>query len=73
MVVVEYINPNFALITGFWVDQSNYAYYMRKFHNKALKNRIYGNAANQVFRSSIDDDAKLAIFSNSTKLKQPTG
>ena len=36
-------------------------------------NRIYGNAANQVFRSSIDDGAKLAIFSNSTKSKQPIG
>lgn len=35
MVVVEYINPNFALITGFCVDQSNHAYYMRKLQNKA--------------------------------------
>ena len=35
MVVVEYINPNFALITGFCVDQSNQAYYMRKLQNKA--------------------------------------
>lgn len=35
MVVIEYINPNFALITGFCVDQSNHAYYMRKLQNKA--------------------------------------
>ena len=34
MVVVEYVNPNFALITGFCVDQSNQAYYMRKLQNK---------------------------------------
>ena len=25
-------------------------------------NRIYGNAANQVFRSSSDDDANMRIF-----------
>lgn len=35
MVVLEYVNPNFALITGFCVDQSNQAYYMRKLRNKA--------------------------------------
>lgn len=35
MVVVEFINPDFALITGFCVDQSNQAYYMRKLQNKA--------------------------------------
>lgn len=34
MVVVEFINPNFTLITGFCVDQSNHAYYMRKLQNK---------------------------------------
>ena len=34
MVIVEYINPNFSLITGFCVDQSNQAYYMRKLRNK---------------------------------------
>lgn len=35
MVVVERINPNYALITGFCVDHSNQAYYMRKLQNKA--------------------------------------
>lgn len=35
MVVVERINPNYALITGFCVDQSNHSYYMRKLQNKA--------------------------------------
>lgn len=35
MVVVEYINPNFALIPGCCVDQSNRAHYMRKLQNKA--------------------------------------
>jgi len=44
---------------------------MRKFQKK--KNRICGNAVNQVFRSSIDDGANLAIFSYSTKSKQSTG
>lgn len=37
MVVVEYIKPNFALITGFCVDQSNHAYYMRKLQNRVTK------------------------------------
>lgn len=34
MVIVEYIKPDFALITGFCVDESNQAYYMRKFQNR---------------------------------------
>lgn len=35
MIVVEYINPNFALIAGFCVDQAYRAHYMRKLQNKA--------------------------------------
>ena len=35
MAVVEYINPGFALITGFCVDETNHAYFMRKLQNKA--------------------------------------
>lgn len=35
MVILEYVNPNFALITGFCVDSSNQAYYLRKLQNKA--------------------------------------
>ena len=35
MAVKVYVNPNFVLITGFCVDQSNHAYYMHKFQNKA--------------------------------------
>lgn len=72
MAVIEYENPNFALITGFCVDQSNPHTICVNFRIRH-KNRIYGNAANQVFRSSIDDGAKLAIFSNSIKSKQPIG
>lgn len=34
MVVVEYVNPDFALITGFCVDQTNQAYYMRKLQKR---------------------------------------
>lgn len=34
MVIVEYVHPDYALITGFCVDQSNQAYYMRKLQNK---------------------------------------
>ena len=34
IVIVEYINPDFALITGFCVDQDNHAYYMRKYQNR---------------------------------------
>ncbi|MCM1517607.1 MAG: hypothetical protein NC117_03090 [Pseudoflavonifractor sp.] len=34
MVVVEYVSPFFALITGFCVDSSNHAYYMRKYQNR---------------------------------------
>ena len=34
MVVVEFINPNVALITGFCVDQENHAYYMRKYQDR---------------------------------------
>lgn len=60
MVIVEYVHTDYALITGFCVDQSNQAYYIRKLQNR--KKRIYGNAANQVFRSSIDDVANLVNF-----------
>lgn len=34
MVVLEYINPKFTLITGFCVDQSNQDNYMRKYQNR---------------------------------------
>lgn len=34
MVIVEFINPDVALITGFCVDESNHAYYMRKYTNR---------------------------------------
>ena len=34
MVVVEFINPDIALITGFCIDQENHAYYMRKYQNR---------------------------------------
>lgn len=34
MVIVEFINPDVALITGFCVDQDNQAYYMRKYQNR---------------------------------------
>lgn len=34
MVVVEFINPDIALITGFCIDQDNHAYYMRKYQNR---------------------------------------
>lgn len=34
MVVVEFINPDVALITGFCVDQDNHAYYMRKYQER---------------------------------------
>lgn len=34
MVIVEFINPEVALITGFCVDQDNQAYYMRKYQER---------------------------------------
>lgn len=34
MVIVEFINPDVALITGFCVDQDNQAYYLRKYQNR---------------------------------------
>lgn len=33
MVIVEFLNPNVALITGFCVDQDNQAYYLRKYQD----------------------------------------
>lgn len=34
IVVVEYISPDYALITGFCVDAENQPYYQRKFINR---------------------------------------
>lgn len=64
IVIVEYIQPDYALITGFCVDCDNQPYYQNKYinrENKGIKNRIYGNAGNQVLRSSSDDTANIDI------------
>lgn len=34
MVIVEFLNPDVALITGFCVDQDNQAYYLRKYQDR---------------------------------------
>lgn len=34
MVIVEFINPEVALITGFCVDQDNQSYYLRKYQDR---------------------------------------
>lgn len=34
IVIVEYISPDYALITGFCVDAENQPYYQRKYINR---------------------------------------